>query len=68
MKTSQRVIDLWPAQDFISMGDNSIMQLELSFLYATCLPNVLYIMVKYHENTLKGFRVMGCTRFNNYGR
>ena len=26
MKISQRVIELWPAQDFITMGDNSITQ------------------------------------------
>ena len=68
MKMSQRVIELWPAQDFITLGDNSRTQSELSFLYVTCLLNVLYLMVKYHENTLKGFRVMGRTRFNNYGR
>ena len=27
MTISQRVIELWPAQDFITMGDNSRMQL-----------------------------------------
>ena len=43
-------------------------QLVLSFLYATRLLNVLYLMVKYHENNLSGFRVMGRTRFNNYGK
>ena len=26
MKISQRVIELWPAQDFTTMGDNSRMQ------------------------------------------
>ena len=26
MKISQRVIELWPAQDFITMGDNSRIQ------------------------------------------
>ena len=66
-KMSQRVIELWPAQDFITMGDNSRAQSELSFLYATRLLNVLYLMMKYHENTLN-FRVMGRTRFKNYGK
>ena len=40
----------------------------MSFLYATCLLNVLYILVKYHENILKGFRVMARTKFYNFGR
>ena len=44
---------LWPAQNFITMGDNSRTQSELSFLYATCLLNVLYLMVKYHEISLR---------------
>ena len=39
MKVSQRVIELWPAQDFITMGDNSRTQSELSFLYGTRLLN-----------------------------
>ena len=69
MKISQRVIELWPAQDFITMGDNSRMQsVRVVFLVrdkpTQCsLPNV-----KYYENTLKDFRVMGRTRFNNYER
>ena len=40
----------------------------MSFLYATRLLNVLYILVKYHENILKGFRVMVRTKFYNFGR
>ena len=69
MKIPQRVIVLWTAQDFITMGDNSrTQQLELSFLYATGLLNVLYLTVKHPEITLKGFRVTGRTRFNNYER
>ena len=43
-------------------------QLELSFLYATRLLNVLYILVKNHKNILKGFRVMVRTKFYNFGR
>ena len=39
----------------------------MSFLNVTPLLNVLYILVKYHENILKGFRVMGCTKFYNFG-
>ena len=34
-------------------------QLELSFLYVTGLLNVPYILVKYHENILKGFQSYG---------
>ena len=34
----------------------------------TCLLNVLYILVKYLENILKGFRVMVRTKFYNFGR
>ena len=40
----------------------------MSFLYATRLLNVLFILVKYHENILKGFRVMVRTIFYNFGR
>ena len=40
----------------------------MSFLYVTCLLNVLYILVKYHENILQGFRVMARTKFYNFGR
>ena len=57
------------AQDLTTMGDNSKRsQLELSFLYATHLLNVLYRVVKYHENILKSFRVMVRTKFYNLGR
>ena len=37
-------------------------------VHATCLLNVLYKLVKYHENILKGFRVMVCTKFYNFGK
>ena len=40
----------------------------MSFLYPTHLLNVFYILVKYHENILKGFRVMVRTKFYNFGR
>ena len=40
----------------------------MSFLYATRLLNVLYILVKYHENILKGVRFMVRTKFYNFGR
>ena len=40
----------------------------MPFLYATRLLNVLYILVKYHENILKGFRVMVRTKLYNFGR
>ena len=38
-------------------------QLELSFLHATLLPNALYNLTKFHENSSKGIGVMGRTRF-----
>ena len=31
---------------------------RLLFLNVTCLLNVFYILVKYHENILQGFKVM----------
>ena len=38
------------------------------FLYAKRLLNVLYILMKYHENILKGFRVMVRIKFYNFER
>ena len=38
-------------------------RLELSFLHPTLLPNALYILTKFHENSSKGIEVMGRTRF-----
>ena len=38
-------------------------RLELSFLHATLLPNALYKLTKFHENSSKGIGVMGRTRF-----
>ena len=40
----------------------------MSFLYATRLFSVLYILVKYHGNILKGFRLMVRIKFYNFGR
>ena len=67
MKISQRVIELWPAQDFTTMGDNSRTQSELSFLYETGLLNVLYLMVKYHANTLKGLELWAAQDLTTMG-
>ena len=39
-------------------------QLELSFLHATLLPNALYNLTKFYENSSKGIGVMGRTRFH----
>ena len=39
------------------------MRLELSFLHATLLPNALYNLTKFHENSSNGIGVMGHTRF-----
>ena len=38
-------------------------RLELSFLHAILLPNDLYNLAKFHENSSKGIGVMGSTRF-----
>ena len=38
-------------------------QLVLSFLHATLLPNALYNLTKFHENSSKGIGVMGRTMF-----
>ena len=38
-------------------------RLELSFLHATLLPDALYNLTKFHENSSKDIGVMGRTRF-----
>ena len=38
-------------------------RLQLSFLHATLLPNALYNLTKFHENSSKGIVVMDRTRF-----
>ena len=48
------LLELWPAQDLTTKGNNSRMS-ELSFLFVTHLLNVLYILVRYHGNILKGY-------------
>ena len=40
---------------------------RVSFLNVICLHNVLYILVKYHENILTCFKVMVRTKFYNSG-
>ena len=54
MKISQRVIELWPAQDFITMGDNSRTQSVRVVILVrdTPIQCPLYLLVKYHENNL----------------
>ena len=44
------------------------MESELSLLNVICLLNILYILVKYHKNILKGFKVMIHTKFYNFWR
>ena len=44
------------------------MESELSLLNVICLLNVLYILVKSHENIIKGFKVMVLTRFYKFCR
>ena len=41
---------------------------RVSFLNVICLLNVIYILVKYHENTLTCFKVMVCTKFLQFRR
>ena len=50
------------------MGDNSKMESSRVVFLVRDMLNVIYILVKYHENILKGFRVMVCTKFYNFGR
>ena len=51
------------------MGGNSKLEsARVVFLVRARLLNVLYILVKYHENILKDFRVMVRTKFYNFGR
>ena len=40
----------------------------MSFLNVICLLNVLYILVKYHENILTCFKVMVRTKFLQFRR
>ena len=40
----------------------------MSFLNVICLLNVLYILVKYHENILTCFKVMVRTKFLQFQR
>ena len=68
IKISQKVEELWPAQDLTNMGDNSRTESELLFLLCDPPTNVLYNLIKYHDNISKGYWVMACTRFHIYGR
>ena len=62
------VLELWAAQDLKPIEGNSKTEsARVVFLYATGLLNVLYVLKKYHENILKGFRVMDRTIFYNFG-
>ena len=42
-----------------TMGDNSKMESDFSFVYMTCLLNVLYNLMKYHKKYLNGFKSYG---------
>ena len=53
----------------ITKGKNCRMEsVRVSFLNVICLLNVLYILVKYHENILTCFKVMVCTNFLQFQR
>ena len=43
------------------------MESDLSFVYMTCLLNVLYNLMKYHKIISKGLRIMACTRLTTMG-
>ena len=62
-KYLKEFLELLPTQDLNNQGDNCRMESELSFLNMTCLYNVLYILVNYHENILKCFKVRVRTKF-----
>ena len=52
-----KILQFWE-----TMGDNSWIK-SMSFLHMTLLPNALYNLTKFHENSSKGIGVMGHTRF-----
>ena len=45
------------------MGDNSWTKSTDNFLQGTLLPNALYNLTKFHENSSKGIGVIDRTRF-----
>ena len=55
-KYIKEFLEFLPTQDLNNQGNNcDWSQLKLSFLNMICLLNLLYILVKYHENILKVF-------------
>ena len=62
-KYLKEFIDLLPAQDLNNQGRKLQNGVRKSFLNVICLLNVLYILVKYHENILTCFKVMVRTIF-----
>ena len=54
-----KILQFWE-----TMGDNSwTKSIRVVILHKTLLPNALYNLTKFHENSSKCIRVMGCTRF-----
>ena len=47
------------------MGDNS--KMDLSFVYMTCLLNVLYNLLRYHKNISKVEELWPAQDFTNMG-
>ena len=66
-KASQKYLkeffELLPAQDLNNQGRKLQNEDRVSFLNVKCLLNVLYILVKYHENILTCFKVIVCAKF-----
>ena len=61
-------LELLPAQDLNNQGRKLQNEDRVPFLNVICLLNVLYILVKYHENILTCFKVMVLTKFLQFCR
>ena len=62
-KYLKEFLELLPVQDLNNQGRKLQNGVRKSFLNVICLLNVIYILVKYHENILTCFKVMVCTKF-----
>ena len=67
-KYLKEILELLPAQDLNNQGRKLQNEDRVSFLNVICLLNVLYILVKYHENILMCFKVMVRTKFLEFYR
>ena len=67
-KYLKEFLELLPAQDLNNQGRKLQNGVRKSSLNVICLFNVLFILVKYHENILTCFKVMVCTNFLQFWR